>query len=217
MTFRLRFVLGFIFLLVSVIPTLGQADTVVGQITNSVAETFAGSMSGNGRFVVFESRGDIATENPRNSDNNVEIFLFDYAQRRIFQITDTKAVLTDPALGITFSNIRVEIINTRPMISNDGRWIVFSSNATIAYPGDGTNPPVISSTNPGSFDGNAYTSPTPTPSPSPSPSPSPGANPLTRDANLELWLYEIPAVAPVSDLSLGDEIAFIELAGGTFT
>ena len=56
-------------------------------------ESFAGGMSGDGRFVVFESRGNVATVNPRNEDGNVEVFLFDYAQRRIFQITDTKSVL----------------------------------------------------------------------------------------------------------------------------
>ncbi len=216
MTFRLRFIFSLVFVLATATFSFGQVDNLVGQISNSSAETFAGSMSGDGRFVVFESRGDIATENPRNSDNNVEIFLFDYAQRRIFQITDTKPVYFDTSVGNVFNNIRVEITNTRPMISNDGRWIVFSSNATIAYPGDGTNPPVVSSTNPGSFDGNAFTSPTPTPSPSPSPSPSPGANPLTRDANLEVWMYQIPAYAPVANLSLGDEIPFVELAGGTF-
>ncbi|MGB5012555.1 MAG: hypothetical protein WBO68_00885 [Pyrinomonadaceae bacterium] len=197
-----------------------QVDSVLAQISNSETESFSGGMSGDGRFVVFESRGNIATENPRNSDNNSEIFIFDYAQRRIFQITDTKSVLSDPNGGITFSNVRVEIVNTRPVISNDGRWIAFSSNATIAYPGDGTNPPVISSTNPSNFDGNAYTSPTPTPTPTPSPSPSAtptlGDNPLTRDANLEMWIYEVPAFAPVSDMSTGDEIPITNLAGGTF-
>ena len=187
-----------------------QVDSAVGQFTSSPAESFAGSMSGDGRFVVFESKGNLATENPRNADGNSEIFLFDYAQRRIFQITDTKSVLIDPAAPITFSNIRVDIVNTRPVISNDGKWIAFSSNATIAYPGDGTNPPVISTTNPGNFDGNTFTSPTPTPSPSPSP--SPGANPLTHDANLEMWLYEIPPYAPVADLSAGDEVPFVNLS-----
>ena len=44
---------------------------------------------------MFESRGNLATENPQNADNNVEIFLWDYAQRRIFQITNTKSVLNN--------------------------------------------------------------------------------------------------------------------------
>lgn len=198
-------------------PAFAQADTIIGQITNSASEAYAGGMSGDGRFVVFESRGNLATENPRNSDGNTEIFLFDYAQRRIFQITDTKSVLFETSLPATFNNVRIAIVNTRPVISNDGKYIAFSSNATIAYPGDGTNPPIVSSTNPGSFDGNAFTTPTPTPSPSPSPTPTPGANVLTKDANLEIWIYQIPAVAPVANLSLGDEIPFAELAGGTFT
>lgn len=183
-------------------------------------------MSGNGRFVVFESRGNIATENPRNADGNPEIFLFDYAQRRIFQITDTKSVLFDTtASPLLFFNIRVDIVNTRPVISNDGKWIAFSSNATTSVPGQTPN-----GTNPGSFDGNTFTSPSPTPTASPtatatgsptgSPTatPTPGANPLTNDANLEMWVYEIPLYDDVPDLSAGDEIVPIEdLSNGTFT
>ncbi|MFN6963220.1 MAG: hypothetical protein ACK4S4_05565 [Pyrinomonadaceae bacterium] len=183
------------------LAAFGQAvDTVIGQFTNSPAESFAGGVSGDGRFVVFESRGNHDTQNPRNADGNVEIFLWDYAQRRIFQITDTKSVLIDPNAGTGFSNIRVEITNIRPVISNDGRWIAFSSNATTSVAGQPVN-----GTNPGRFDGNAYTAPTPTPSPSPTASPTPGANPLTNDANLELWLYQIPPVPGVPDLSAGDE------------
>ena len=217
MTFRFKFIFALVLSVILSVGAYAQVDSVIGQLSNSPAESFGTSMSGDGRFIVFESRGDVATENPRNSDNNSEIFLFDYAQRRIFQLTDTKAVLTNPAGGNFFNNIRVEIINTRPVISNDGKLIAFSSNATIAYPGDPTNPPVVSTTNPGSFDGNSFTAATPTPSPSPSPSPTPGANPLTRDANLELWLYQIPTYASVANLSLGDEIALTQLSGGTFT
>src|SRR5260370_8870770 len=59
-------------------------------------------MSANGRFVVTESTGDIATlkpcqtaatKSPNNTDGNLDLFLYDYAQRRIFQLTDTKSVL----------------------------------------------------------------------------------------------------------------------------
>ncbi len=226
MTFRLAFLLSLI-ILFSLAPTASaQVDSVIGQITNSAAETFSGGISGNGRFVVFESRGDIATENPRNADNNVEIFLFDYAQRRIFQITDTKSVLFDTTSAAIFNNIRVEITNTRPVISNDGKWIAFSSNATTSRPTAPDN------TNPGSFDGNAFTSPTATPTASPtstatatptatptgSPTatPVPGANVLTNDGNLEIWLYRIPDYADVDDLSSGEELAITDLSGGTF-
>ena len=83
------------------------------QLTSSPASgsafqfsSFAGDISANGRFVVIESNGDIATEkiptknpdgtiNPNarnNEDGNREIFLVDYAQRRIFQITNTRNV-----------------------------------------------------------------------------------------------------------------------------
>ena len=150
-TFRLTFLFVIITIFTAASSISAQVNSVVGQFTNSGSESFAGGISGDGRFVVFESRGDIATENPRNSDNNVEIFLFDYAQRRIFQITDTKSVLYDDQQPAAFSNVRIEIIKYRPVISSDGKWIAFSSNATTSTP---THP---NATNPGLFNGNAFT------------------------------------------------------------
>ncbi|HXG83799.1 MAG TPA: hypothetical protein VNI84_07215 [Pyrinomonadaceae bacterium] len=172
-----------------------QADSVIGQITSSAQESFAGGISGDGRLVVFESTGNVATENPRNADGNREIFVFDYAQRRIFQITDTRSLLTDITKPVDNINIKVAIVNLRPVISNDGRWIAFSSNAnSLAQP--------IANLTPGSFDANTLTD-------------SAGNNALTQDANTELWLYQIPAVTPVN-LSSGSEIQLTDLSAGTF-
>lgn len=194
MKFHIFIFLAFIIFAANLTTVSAQADSVIGQITSSGQESFAGGISGDGRLVVFESIGDVATENPRNSDGNREIFLFDYAQRRIYQITDTKSLLTDTTKAATNDNIKVAVINVRPVISNDGRWIAFSSNAnSILTPTAGLNP--------GSFDANALT--------------VSGSNPLTEDANTELWLYQIPAVAPVG-LSLGSEIAPTNLSAGTF-
>ncbi|MFT3744577.1 MAG: hypothetical protein QM785_09785 [Pyrinomonadaceae bacterium] len=239
MTIRLTFLLSAILLInFLTTSTFGQVDSVIAQLTNSAAESFAGGMSGNGRFVVFESTGDLATENPRNSDGNSEIFLFDYAQRRIFQLTDTKSVLFNTQLSATFDNVRITIVNTRPVISNDGKWIAFASNATTSRP----NAP--NATNPGFFYGDSFSSPTPTPTPTPvptpislvtptptpsptpspsptatptpTPTPTPAANPLSADGNLEIWLYQIPTYADVPNLAAGDEVAFTQLAGGNF-
>lgn len=223
-----RFLTTFAIICLLSIAGLGQIDSLIGQLTDSTQESFAGGISADGRFIVFESRGNLATENPRNADGNREIFLLDYAQRRIFQITDTKSVLFDPSITtFSFPNVRVEIANVRPVISADGKWIAFSSNATSATPA------VPNTTNPGSFDGNVLTTVTPTPTPSatptpnptatptpstatPTPTPSPSANPLTADANLEMWLYQVPPFAPVADLSAGDELPVTNLAGGAF-
>src|SRR6266576_3494227 len=81
-------------------------DAFVTQITNSdrlsatsQVGSFASDVTSNGRFVVIESNGDISTEKTasrNNQDGNREIFLYDYAQRRIFQLTDTKSVLNPP-------------------------------------------------------------------------------------------------------------------------
>lgn len=181
-------------------PISAQVDSAVGQISNSNSFTFAGEISGDGRFVVMESAGDIATENPRNADGNREVFLFDYAQRRIFQITDTKSLLTDPAGGTAANNVKVEILNVRPVISNDGRWIAFGSNATTSVSTGSVN-----GTNPGSFDANSFNITTGTTT----------TNPLTSDGNTEMWLYQIPAAPPV-DLKTGAEIPFVALTGGSF-
>src|SRR5687767_12981179 len=66
-------------------------DAFAVQITsnpNVAFNTTLGDMSANGRFVVFVSNGNHSTqENRNNLDGNREIFLLDYAQRRIFQIT----------------------------------------------------------------------------------------------------------------------------------
>jgi hypothetical protein len=152
--FRFLAFFSFLFLFVNLSTASAQVDSVIGQFTNSGSESFAGGISGDGRIAVFESTGNLATENPRNADGNREIFLFDYAQRRIFQITDTKSLLTDAAKPATFDNVKVEIVNVRPVISTDGRWIAFSSNATCAYPGNGTIAPIISASSPKFFESN---------------------------------------------------------------
>jgi uncharacterized protein (TIGR03437 family) len=170
-------------------------DRFVTQVTSSAnSDSFAGDISGDGRFAVIESTGDIATTNKNNADGNREIFLFDYAQRRIFQITNTKSALVDatkPAIDTTksppdFSNTRIEVSNNKPVISHDGRFIVFSSNAPT----------------PASFDGNAAGS----------------LDALNSGgANTEIFIYQIPRDNSVVNLSSGAEAPFNDLSKGTFT
>jgi hypothetical protein len=227
--FHIFVLFAVIILLNSFITVPAQVDSVIGQVSSSIFETFAGGISGDGRFVVFESNGNLATTNARNADFNREIFLFDYAQRQIFQITDTKHLLTDTAVGPTQANTKVSIVNVRPVIStqpdtNGNYWIAFGSNATCAYPGDGTaGTEIVSSTNPGNFDAN---SPPLEPAPVPTDPPvnrclltgsTPAVNNLTNDGNTEMWLYKVPVVPAVLDLSTGDEIDFTNLAAGTYT
>jgi uncharacterized protein (TIGR03437 family) len=170
------------------------------QITASpTASSYVGGMSGNGRFVVFESAGDLATLLPteqtrgvNNADGNREIFLYDYAQRRIFQITDTTSARVttepnnrpalDPAKPTDFSNVAVEVSNNRPFISRDGRWIVFSSNADTPF----------------SFNGDT------------------NKTALMADGNQELFLYRIPDVA-AADLRNGVDIGFTNLRQNAFS
>lgn len=208
MKFRFTVFLAILFILSSLTMSVSaQVDSAIAQITSSAVDTFVGGISGDGRFVVVESKGNIATENPRNADENLEVFLFDYAQRRIFQITDTKNLLVDAAMSPTAnSNIRVSVANTRPVISHDGKWIAFGSNATCNFPG---TPIITNGGNPGNFNPNNTAGPcntgtvmTP-------------VNNLPKDGNTEMWFYRIPEVAP-ANLSLGLELPLTELTGGTF-
>lgn len=200
-------------------------EPFISQLTSSPTgfASFAGDISANGRFVVFESNGDVATEkipsrnpdgtlNPNarnNEDGNREIFVIDYAQRRIFQITNTKNVpkatptpTPTPTPSPTptptptptpvptppdLSQVQIEISNTRPVISlvpgaNGHYRIVFSSNAP----------------HPAFFDGVDM------------------GGVIALDGNQEVWIYELPIIAEV-DLTTGADLVLQNLAGGEFT
>ncbi|MDT7604252.1 MAG: hypothetical protein QOF61_2249, partial [Acidobacteriota bacterium] len=172
-------------------------DPFITQLTSSAVDSFARDISGDGRFVVIESNGDIATvppgqtaatKSPNNKDGNREIFLFDLAQRRIFQITDTKNALKSTTVAAADinknDNIQVEVSNNRPAISHDGKWIVFSSNAATPF----------------SFDGDVQAN----------------EDALKADGNQEIFLYHIPDVTPAS-LTSGDTPAYTDLRTGVFT
>jgi uncharacterized protein (TIGR03437 family) len=191
-------------------PASAQADPFVAQLTQTplATQTFVNDISGNGRFVVIESTADIGTKdaslglNPDNSDLNREIFLIDYAQRIIFQLTNTKRRLNDTAMSSTLiPNIRIEISNNRPVISNmasaDGfYWIAFSSNANSLSP-SGTN-----TSTPANFDGNNLS--------------DADRDALLADANQEIWVYRF-AAPPDVNLSDGVVPPFVNLTNGTFT
>ncbi len=180
-------------------PTPASFFTQISSSAAGSTTTFVGGISGNGRFVVFESTGDLATLNPgdtarpvTNADGNREIFLYDYAQRRIFQITNTTvarvdatrpAVTTNATTGQSdFSNTAVEVSNNRPFISRDGRWIVFTSNADTPF----------------SFNGDT------------------NRTALMADGNQELFLYRIPDV-PAANLRNGVDPGFTNLSQNAFT
>jgi uncharacterized protein (TIGR03437 family) len=183
-------------------------DPFVAQITSTASDNFARDIDGRGRFVVIESAGDLSTVNspgqtaetksPNNADGNREIFLFDYAQRRIFQLTDTRHVLNDAALTgaarFANANIAVEVTNNRPMISRDGKWVVFTSN--------GFDPADAAST-PFQFYGDTAAAAVQTR--------------LKGDGNQEIFLYSLPEVAAVADLSGGDNLPLQDLRRNAFT
>lgn len=173
------------------IASAQNSDPFIAQLTDSAQNSYVGDISADGRFVVVESSGDIGTDRTArsNSDGNREIFLIDYAQRRIFQLTDTRSLLANAANSSTDrANIVVEISNNRPVLSRDGRFIVFSSNADTPA---GFNP------NTAAF-GDA------------------GRTALRADANQEIFIYQIPAVT-AANLSSGVEATPEDLRSGAFT
>ena len=159
--------------------------------------SFAADIDNTGRFVVIESNGDIATErtNERNNaDGNQEIFLLDYAQRRIFQITNTKNAVKNTALSpISGPNIEVEVVNLRPQLSRDGRYLAFISNAYVSGATTLGNGCLVQS--PKDFDGEANEAG------------------LKQDGNTEIFLYEVPQ-PPAVDLTSGAEVPFADMASG---
>lgn len=172
-------------------PTPTPTATPTPTSTAINRESFAGDISGDGRFVVIESSGDISTESSdarNNRDGNQEVFLYDYAQRRIFQITNTKSALKNTsAAAIDPANIDVRVVNLRPVISHDGRWIAFVSNA---YSDANT------ALTPKDFDGNA------------------NAAALKADGNTEIFLYRVPDVT-ATDISTGADVTPVDLSSGT--
>lgn len=185
-------------------PTPGTTPTPTPQPIPR--DSFAGDISGNGRFVVIESAGDIATNRTpdvfdasgnlvtrghNNADGNQEIFLFDYAQRRVYQITDTRSALKDTTKSsVDPLNIDVLVVNLQPSISHDGKYIVFQSNA---YSDANT------ALTPKLFDGQA------------------NVTALKADANTEIFIYALPAFTAVADLSSGAEVPEVNLGNGTMT
>ncbi|MDX6575989.1 MAG: hypothetical protein QOE96_1942, partial [Blastocatellia bacterium] len=154
-------------------PANPTPDPFVTQVTHSSRDSFAGDTSANGRFVVIESSGDIATEKTttrNNQDGNRELFLFDYAQRRIFQLTNTRSVLNPPGspsptpspspspsvspsptasptpTPVDPSSVAIDISNNAPMISLEPQLVAGQRTYTIVF---SSNAPV----SPASFDG----------------------------------------------------------------
>ncbi|MEJ7618080.1 MAG: hypothetical protein WKF30_14215 [Pyrinomonadaceae bacterium] len=150
---------------------------------------------------VRDATGTIITKGRNNEDGNREIFLFDYAQRRIFQLTVTESVVRVSATPtptpaatptpapsptpVPLTSVDIEVSNNKPVISYDGKWIAFSSNAL----------------SPASFDANEAGN---------------KAALGTTDANQEIFLYRIPDITP-ADLASGVEVPRVNLDAGTFT
>jgi hypothetical protein len=197
-------------------------DPFAVQLTSSPQffYSYSSDISANGRFVVFESIGNVATQNARNADGNREIFLADYAQRRIFQLTDTQNIqkptptpsptptptaTPTPTPGATpaptpipvppnLGLVKIEISNNHPMISFEPTLVAGKRVYTIVF---SSNAP-----NPASFDGIETEA-------------------LTADPkngwNQEIWIYQLPATDDTFDLSMGDEITPIaDLSTGAF-
>jgi WD40-like Beta Propeller Repeat len=191
-------------------------DPFIVQITSNPGPAFntvIGDMTANGRFVVFVSNGDVSTEKTatrNNADGNREIFLYDYAQRRIFQITNTRHVPnptpspsptpsptptpspspspsptpTPTPTPADLSLVAIEVDNRSPMISLAPALVGGLRSYVIV------------------FSSNA-------------PAPANTTAPSNTDANSEIWIYRMPAVADV-DLTLGTDLPLQDLAAGTF-
>ncbi len=207
----------------------GQAPSAtpnpfVAQLTSSPAgfQSFAGDLSLNGRFVVVESNGDISTEKTtarNNADGNRELFIIDYAQRRIFQLTNTRNVQKPPASPTPTptpaasptptptpaptpadpSLVKYEISLNRPVISFEPPLVGGPGGTrtyTVVFSSNAPTLPNFDGTDLPGFVGTT-TSPAP-------------------EGNQELWIYQF-TVAEVANLASGADVPFQDLSNGTFT
>ncbi len=99
----------------------------------------------NGRFVTFESDGDLTPGSPGNADGNIEVFRWDRSTSTMVQVTDTTGCE-----------------NRNPTVSrnNQGRRIALSTDCTDLTPGfnaDGNREVVIWDANSGNFQFNETT------------------------------------------------------------
>jgi len=205
-------------------PASSTPDAFLTEVTHGTRDSTGFDISANGRFVVFESSADVATlkpgqtaatKSPNNTDGNTEVFLYDYAQRRIFQLTDTRSVLksvsptptpspsptASPTASpsptpIDVSNIQIEISNVRPMISLEPTLSTGQRTYTIVFSSNAPNPASFNGVDPG-------------------PIAADGNRTLATDANEEIWTYTLPAVTDL-DLTTGADVPFQDLSLGTF-
>ncbi|HKO63554.1 MAG TPA: hypothetical protein VJV03_20490, partial [Pyrinomonadaceae bacterium] len=194
-------------------PYVTQLTSSPGGVLGAPFISPATDMSANGRFVVFESNGNVATDNPNNADGNREIFLADYAQRKIFQLTNTKNVpkpaaspsptpTPSPSPSPTASpapapadptQVQIEVSNNRPMITFAPTPIVGGPSAgkliyTIVFSSNAVNPL------------------------------DPGTNPSSTDANQEVWILQLAPATNLTEAELASGAEFSEdlFTGSTF-
>ena len=191
-------------------------DPFTAQLTSSPAAftSIMSDVSANGRFAVFTSNGNVATQNRNNADGNREIFLIDYAQRRIFQITNTQNVpLPAPSPSPTpsptpspsptptpsptpsptptpadRSQVKIEIDNRTPMISLQPVLSGGVRRYIIVFSSNAPDPKNFNGVEVGD---------------------------MATDSNTEIFIYRLPPVTDV-DLTLGTDLAMDDLSLGTF-
>jgi uncharacterized protein (TIGR03437 family) len=108
-------------------PTPQRDELSAFQRTDTVdRDLILRAVSDDGRRFVFESTGNLTGG---NGDGNQEIFLYDVDLRGLIQVTNTADVLNDPADAS--KGIKTRVTSNVPVISGDGRYIVFSSNSEL--------------------------------------------------------------------------------------
>ncbi|HYE72111.1 MAG TPA: hypothetical protein VEF04_02225, partial [Blastocatellia bacterium] len=120
---------------VSIIQSSNLLNTAVGVVRG---------MSDDGRRLVFSS---FANPVNKNSDGNIEVFVYDTVDRVFIQITETVNIPVDPTDAS--KGIKTVVSNNRPAISGDGTRIVFSSNSgTLSGANDDGNQEIFLATLP---------------------------------------------------------------------
>jgi Tol biopolymer transport system component len=103
--------------------------SVASDGTQANGPCFSPSITGDGRFVAFNSEVSIFV--PGDVNDNDDVFLHD----RQTGVTERVSVASDGSLGDSWSR--------SPRISGDGRWVAFQSWTTNLVPGDTNGQPDV--------------------------------------------------------------------------
>lgn len=115
--------------LAAVLPAIASAQDV--SIVDTIPSAKNPAISGDGRFVAFESDATNLIAGQTDNNNATDVFVYDRTTKKIEMVS-----LNDSGQQGTASGIQGQGHSKNPSISADGRFVAFQSLANNLVPGD---------------------------------------------------------------------------------